>query len=103
VTFVRFCKESSSSSRQKQLSFSTQTPIIAARIPVSYHLDLFRPIPDQDPLDTAAASLETKDQSERIDPAKEAKKQKNANALIAHNPRLEIFKKGLRQDRRKRH
>ena len=57
---------------------------------MSYDFSLFRPRAGEDPLDTArtgSADLP----STPLDPQMEALKRKVADALIAHNPKLEVF------------
>ena len=63
---------------------------------MSYDFQLFRPRAGEDPYVTAQRDSEEFDDSPP-DPPKEALKRRVADALIAHNPKLEIFKFGYEE------
>lgn len=60
---------------------------------MSYDFQLFKPKPGEDPLVTAHAESDGPPTTPP-DPQKEALKRRIADALIAHNPKLEIFQFG---------
>jgi hypothetical protein len=63
---------------------------------MSYDFQLFRPRAGEDPYVTAQRDSDEVDDSPP-DPQKEALKRRVADALIAHNPKLEIFQFGYEE------